>query len=99
MVTMVKSSSKLGQSIIAKASVFKGTTLCDVYERCSVAKQRAYADCYKRFMEDNASFNFHICSSNTNFFSVAWNYINELTGEVMTHYETASNIFIVDGRS
>lgn len=98
MVTIVKSSSKLGQSILAKAKVNKGTTLWDVYERCSVAKQRVYADCYKRFREDNASFNFHICSYNTNFFSVAWNYINELTGEEMTHYETASNIFIVDGK-
>lgn len=98
MITILKSSSKFGQKILEKASENIGTTLWDVYERCSVAKQRAYADCYRRFTEDNASYNFHICSSNTSVFTVAWNFINELTGEVMTHYETASNIFIVDGK-
>ena len=94
---LLKGSSKKGADILSRADNNIGTELLDAYHSVSEDKHRAYASCYSRYCDDNASFNFHICSKNTFQFTVAWNYINELTGELMTHFETANHIYIVDG--
>ena len=97
MVIMLKGNTKRGQNILSCAERNIGTELYDVYTSCSEAKRRAYAWCREQYYNDNASYGFHICSKNTNMFTVSWNFINELTGEVMTRYETNVNTYIVDG--
>ena len=93
---VISGTTKKGQSLLATARRYDGETLDDVYGRYSAAKSRAYNDC-KRWCEEDNGYDFHICSHNCNFFTVAWNYTNPETGETMTRIETASNTYVVDG--
>ena len=93
---IIKGSTKRGQQILRMAESNIGRELYDVYGSFSAEKARAMADCKRWYLEDNG-YNFHICSANTFQFTVAWEYTDEETGEVMTRVETASNTYIVDG--
>lgn len=94
--TYVKGNTKKGQNLLARARWNEGTTLDAVYGRYSTAKSKAFKDC-QRWCEEDHGYDFHICSHSCHQFSVAWNYTNPETGEVMTRIETASNTYIVDG--
>lgn len=93
---IIKGTTKRGQMLIEKAGRFEGTKLDDVYGRYSEAKKEAMEDC-ERWCKEDDGFNFHIISHCTNTFSVAWNYFNKETGELMTRIETAQSTYIVDG--
>lgn len=93
---IINGATKTGQRLLARANVFQGTELDDVYGRYSSAKASAMRDCKEWCKQDNG-YNFHIISHCSNFFSVAWNYNEPNTGEIMTRIETASNTYIVDG--
>ena len=93
---IIKGSTKRGQMLLAKANRFEGTDLSDVYGRWSSAKSTAMAEC-KRLCREMNGYNFHICSHTAQAFSIAWNYTNEETGEVMTRIETSCNTYIIDG--
>lgn len=93
---IIKGSTKFGQSLLARANHFEGTDLDDVYGRWSRAKADAMRSC-RRLCEEMNGYNFRIISHNTFGFSVAWNYDNSETGEVMTRIETSSNTYIIDG--
>ena len=93
---IISGRTKLGQRLLARASVFQGTELDDVYGRYSSAKASAMRDCKEWCKQDNG-YNFHIISHCSNFFSVAWNYDEPNTGERMTRIETASSTYIIDG--
>lgn len=69
--TIIKSSTKKGQDMIASAKRFDGVTLHDVYGSYSAAKFNAFVDCVDKCMAEGGH-NFHICSHNTFGFSVAW---------------------------
>jgi hypothetical protein len=94
--TVIKGSTKRGQQLLARASRFEGTDLSDVYGRYSSAKANAIRNCRELCNKMNGT-NFHICSHTAQAFSVAWNYTNEETGEIMTRIETSCNTYIIDG--
>lgn len=87
--TRVKASSKKGQQLLARARYIKGRCLADVYTTCSRAKQEAYDLCALQCTHENGE-NFHICSHNSNFFSVAWEVENGV------RMETAYNSFLIE---
>lgn len=93
---IISGATKRGQTLLARASEWDGTYLSDVYGSWSGAKERAWRECYEKCNAVNGT-NFHICSHNGWAFSVAWEFINQETGEVMTQIETSSGTYIIDG--
>lgn len=93
---IISGASARGQRLLASANNNLGTELWQVYGHYSPAKVRALEDCKKWCHMDNG-YNFRIISRNSSKFSVAWNYVNDETGEVMTRIETADNTYIIDG--
>ena len=93
---IIKGSTKRGQQILGMAESNIGRELYEVYGRFSTEKARAMTWC-KAECSKNNGYNFHICSANTFQFTVAWNYVNDVTGEIMTRVETANHTYIVDG--
>ena len=96
MAIMVNGATKKGQALLASTERNQGTELYHVYGRVSQAKQNAMERC-KAICEAAQGWNFHITGHNAHTFTVAWNYMNTETGEVMTRIETAQNTYIVDG--
>lgn len=93
---IISGSSKRGQDLLIRASVNQGTTLRQVYSSGSDKKEKAMNDCRKECNEDNGT-DFRIISHSRDNFSVAWEYINQETGEVMTKIKTHANTYIIDG--
>lgn len=93
---IINGATKRGQELLARARYNEGTELYHVYGNISSAKMKAMEDCRRWCYETNGR-NFHIISHNTFQFSVAWEYDNPETGELMTRIETANNTYIVDG--
>ena len=96
MARIINGATKTGQALLARASRYEGKYLSDVYGRYSSAKLSAYEDCLEWCKETNG-YNFHIISANTFGFSVAWEYNDPNTGEIMTRIETPKNTYIIDG--
>lgn len=96
MARIIKGSTKRGQDLLMRASRYEGTDLSDIYGSWSSAKASAMKDC-KEWCDAVNGDNFHIISHNGWGFSVAWEYVNEETGEVMTRIETPSCTYIIDG--
>lgn len=93
---IIKGSSKTGQRWLASTSKSQGSELYHVYGRWSDAKERAMQNCKRAYLEDEG-YNFRITGHTSDKFTVAWNFINKETGEVMTRIETADNTYIIDG--
>lgn len=93
---VIRGNTAKGRNLLAMASSYEGTELYSVYGSYSSAKAKAMEDC-KRWCKESNGYNFHITSHSAHNFTVAWNYINTETGEVMTRIETAWNTYIVDG--
>ena len=96
MAKVINGATKRGQSLLDRASVWEGRELWEVYGNVSSAKMQAMEKCKEWCYRDNGR-NFHICSHNSFQFSVAWEYDNPETGELMTRIETANSTYIVDG--
>lgn len=94
--TIIKGTTKLGQRLLARANRYEGTELRHVYGRYSSAKEDAMQNC-KEWCRQDKGYNFRIISHCSNFFSVAWNYAEPNTGEIMTRIETANHTYIIDG--
>lgn len=70
---IVKASTKLGQSLIARGENKEGVRLEDVYSSYSVAKSYAWFQCWSEYIcSTNNPHGFAICSHNTFAFSVSW---------------------------
>lgn len=99
MATIVKLSTKKGQSLHSRALKNEGFRLCDVYASPSAAKSRAWEWCYNKYAIDEYADNFRIVSHNCNFFSVAWDslWVDPATDYVHTavFMETAHNSYII----
>lgn len=93
---IVNGATKRGQQILRMAESNIGRTLRDVYTTFSREKEDAYYACLREKVEDEGN-NFHICNANSYQFTVAWEYTNQETGEVMTKVKTARNTYVVDG--
>lgn len=89
-----KASNNNGQRIIAMYQCEAGLTLNDVYGRYSTAKLQAYNWCREKWYNTEChNYDFHICSYNSNFFTVGWSgYYN---GERAIFVETHANSYIV----
>ena len=96
MAKIINGATKRGQELLARARRYEGYYLDDVYGRFSSAKARAWRDCLAWCEADNGS-NFHIISHNDQNFSVAWEYTNKETVELMTRIETSTHTYIIDG--
>lgn len=92
----IKGSTAKGYKIMAMYQRNEGHDLFEVYGRYSVAKREAYGQCYAWFCKDNASSNFHICSHNSQSFTVGWIYIDPETGHKIVRVETHCNTYRVD---
>ena len=88
-----KASTKRGQNIIARAEVYEGTFLHEVYDSFSVEKEKSWNKCYDMFMMTEEHSYFHICSHNSFQYSVAW--YGKKDGEEILRVETANNSFLV----
>ena len=62
---------KRAERLINSAMTCEGLFLQDCYGSFSQAKSRAWNNCFKMYLEEKGD-HFHICSHNTNTFSVAW---------------------------
>ena len=91
----INGNTKRGKELLDRAKSNKGNKLYDVYSSFSAKKAKAYDDCYRRFYEDDNHANFHICSANGYQFTVAWQYTDKETGEVMIHFETKDSIYLI----
>ena len=70
---IVKASTKLGKSLIARGENVEGYRLSDVYSSYSVAKSDAFFQCWSEYIcSANNPHDFAICSHNTFAFSVSW---------------------------
>lgn len=67
----IKGSSKKGQSLIASADRYEGTTLADIYKSYSAEKLKEYNRCRRICIEEGGK-DFHITGHNTYTFDVAW---------------------------
>jgi hypothetical protein len=84
----IKSSTKRGADLIARAARNEGSELSDIYGKYSRAKANALKEC-KAKCEEEGGKNFRICSHNGWSFSVAWN----VKGGV--RMETSSNSYLI----
>ena len=85
---------KKGAQLASGAQYVKGRTLSDVYSTYSRYKAAAYNDCLSECQERNGE-NFRIISANSNFFSVAYECIDDMTGEIITVIHTGRNDYYV----
>lgn len=99
MSTIVKISTKKGQSLYSRSLCNEGYTLHDVYGKPSDAKKKAYSWCFNKYKEDENAENFRMVGHNCHFFTVAWDSIwaDPATGEVQTavFMETSHNSYII----
>lgn len=93
MSTIIKGSTKRGQSFINNANFIEGYGLEDVYERPSTAKKQAWEYCFNKFLDTDASLGFGIISHNTFQFSVRW--YGRYEDQPALFIETANNSYII----
>lgn len=93
---IIKGTTKRGQELLARAKHNEGTELYQIYGSYSAAKGRAMKECKEKCAAVNG-YNFRIIGHNGWAFSVAWNFTNSDTGEMMTQIETSSNTYVIDG--
>lgn len=93
---IISGASKTGQKGLARADTNQGSELREVYGRWSNKKEVAMRECKKEYLEDKG-YDFRIIGHNCDYFSVAWNYTDKKTGELMTKIKTASATYVIDG--
>ena len=93
MTRIIKGSTKRGQSLIATGSRCEGTTLNQIYDSWSSAKQSAYDTCYDNYLATPEHDAWGICSHNTNFFSVSW--VGKHEGENALFLRTGKTDYII----
>lgn len=69
---IVKSTTKRGQALLARAENYEGYYLKDVYKEPSIQKEIAWMECFSMFKSCEGATGFGICSHNTFTFSVSW---------------------------
>ena len=88
----LKKSTKRGQAMFERGLNNEGTQLSDVYGRYSRAKENAMEWCRNQCIMNDGT-DFHICSHNSSFFSVAYRFF--INNEAVMRIETASNTYII----
>lgn len=94
---IISGASKTGQALLARAAYNQGENLRSIYGRWSSKKEEAMKECKREYAQDKG-YDFRIISHNRTYFSVAWNYTNTETGEVMTKIKSGGRAtYIIDG--
>ena len=86
--TIIKSTTKKGQTMLASAANREGVFLWQVYGKASRKKEAAWDWCYELYISEGGT-NWRIISHNTFTFSVAWE-----TPEG-TRIETSKNSYLI----
>lgn len=86
--TIIKGSTKKGQTMLRTACNNEGVNLWEVYDAYSLAKKNSFDWCKAQCMAENGT-DFHICSHNTFGYSVAWEVENGM------RMETAKNSYLI----
>ena len=89
----LNASSYKGKQVMDRASNIDGYTLSDIYNDCSIAKERAYNWCIEQYHKTENHSGFSICSHNSFGFTCSW--FGEIEGENILRYETKDNSYIV----
>lgn len=63
---------KLGDSIMKAGMIDYGTSLDNIYVKCSDAKRKAYGEVVQMYLSEDNAEDFHITSYNSFGFSVSW---------------------------
>lgn len=92
---VIKGSTARGQKMFENTLYSIGDVLSDVYTSYSYAKYQAYNDCRDKYYNENG-INFRITSKNSNFFTVAWDIVNEYAQIIGVRIETAYNSYYID---
>lgn len=90
---IVKGSTKKGQELLARGERYDGHELSDCYGSCSSAKISSFAVCRSEYKNTENAYGFHICSHNTNFYSVCW--FGDYDGENAFYLKTGKNNYVV----
>lgn len=85
----VKASTALGKRLLAIGQQWQGTFLCQVYDKWSSEKEKAWNECYEEYCNTEGAEQFGICSHNTYSFTVSW-----FTPQGM-RLETSKNSYLV----
>lgn len=94
---VISGATKTGQALLARAAHNQGKELRSIYGRWSNKKENAMQDCKRECLADKG-YDFRIIGHNRTYFSVAWNYTNKETGEVMTKIKSGGRAtYIIDG--
>lgn len=71
-VVLLSEETKKGQEIIALGSRWEGNDLCQVYDKWSADKQKAFDDAWEMYRNARHGDSFGICSHNSFGFTVSW---------------------------
>lgn len=93
MATIIKGSTKRGQRLIENGTRWEGNWLHQVYDRWSSAKEKAFDDCYDKYLATPEHSSWGICSYNTFSFSVSW--LGVYNDENALFIETSQNSYVV----
>ena len=93
MATILKYSTKRGFDIVNRGVQYQGTTLGQLYEKWSDAKQAAFDECYDKYLATPEHDSWGICSHTSIFFTVSW--VGKYEGQDALFYETHRNSYIV----
>lgn len=90
---IIKASTKRGQQLIARAKIWEGNSIFDVYHRPSYEKLNAERRCRELEHQFNG-WGFHICSHNTFGFSAAFAFEGE-DGNTCWVLVTKDNTYVI----
>lgn len=91
--TELKGSTKRGQNIIAMGERCCWSSLSNIYDRWSDAKQRAFDWCWEQFCKDENSTAFGVGNANSFGFTASWLLTKD--GEDCLRVETKDNSYLV----
>ena len=93
MSTILKGSTKKGENVLAMGRNCLSSSLTDLYNNYSYAKQKAYEYCVNKYLETPESNFFGVGNANTFGFTASW--IGLYNGEHAMFVETRTNSYIV----
>lgn len=88
-----KASTKSGQKIVAMGERCCWSSLYNLYDSWSSAKQRAFDWCYEQYSKDENSTAFGVGNANTFGFTASW--LATKNGENILRVETKDNSYLV----
>lgn len=89
----VKGSTKRGQNLIASGERCCWSSLRNLYDKWSQAKQNGFDWCYEQYCKDENATDFGVGNANTFGFSASW--VTIIDGENVMRLETKDNSYLI----